>query len=555
MKKIVKIKLNNPGVRFQDLSVPGWLANSLLATIPLILILVWFLFKDSLGSYHNKMMDPEYNYLLNGVVVNENCLKTNFYDHPGTPMILYTGFVERIFSLFRNAPLLEDCIKNPETYLNVVNNVSIFLIVFILFYGGHLLYNKTTSIFTCLLVQSAIFVFDIPHYTSRVLAETILIFFILILVFQVIHNINTNSEGKRNKISTAILFALTLGILTATKISVFPLFFIPLLMLKNTRIRLIYGGFTVIFFFIFAYPVLFNLNSFYKWMKSILLHSGRYGSGDNVIISMPDFIQNLKILFNTYRIVFWFLFLNLIFIVGGILLKYSKKSSFSGKLYNAIIGLTICIIIQTIIVGKHFALHYYLPVIMMIPLNLYLLSNAFFDQWPFLYAKTVKGVVYLSAVIIIMIAMHRYVIVDTNIRYDILKKKEGTMSYINHNDLNIPLVFYSEAWNPYREMGLWFGSLFTGKYRTLFIEKFDELYPNRYFYVDQWDCFIDWESNRYPLNEILSRHDSLLFYSNRTGKNFNDFIPTSVLMDRISQDIIFHNSETNEILTKIKLTH
>ncbi|MBN2274521.1 MAG: hypothetical protein JXK95_09330 [Bacteroidales bacterium] len=501
------------------------------------------------------MMDPEYIYLLNGVVVNENHLKSDFYDCPGTPMVLYTGFVERIFSLFRNAPLLEDCIQNPETYLNAVNIVSIFLLVFILYYGGYFLYNRTKDIFTCLLVQSSIFAFDIVHYTSRVLAETVILFFLLIFIFQVIYYINTNSEENGNKSNAAVMFALTLGILTATKISVFPLFFIPLLLLKNTRSRLIYSGFAVLFFFIFAYPVLFNLNSFYKWMKSIFLHSGRYGSGDNVIISLPDFIQNLKTLFNMYRIVFYFLSLNLIVIVGGLFLKYREKSSFSNKVYDAIAGLTICIIIQTIIVGKHFALHYYLPVIMMIPLNVYLLSNVLIDQWPFRYAKTVKDVVFLIAVILIMMAMHRYVIVDTRIRYDIMRKRGKTINYIRNHPSDMSLVFNSEAWNPYQEMGLWFGSLFTRKYRTLFIEKFNEIYPNRYFYVDQWDCFIDWENNRYRLHEILSRHDSLLFFYNRTGKDFIDFIPTAVSSDSISQDIIFNNNETNEIMAKIRLTH
>jgi len=65
-------------------------------------------------------VDPEYIYLLNGVVAIEKPLQIDFYDCPGTPMILYTG-IEAIFNLFRNSPLMEDIVRNPEIYLNVIN--------------------------------------------------------------------------------------------------------------------------------------------------------------------------------------------------------------------------------------------------------------------------------------------------------------------------------------------------------------------------------------------------------------------------------------------------
>jgi hypothetical protein len=531
-----------------------WTKGIALSIIPLILLLVWFLFIDSHSTYHYEMVDPEYIYLFNGVVAVEKNMKTDFYDCPGTPMILFTAGVEKLLNVFRDAPFQDDVIRNPETYLKAVNVISIFLLIILLFAGGWMLYNKTRNLFLALLFQSTLLVYNVPHFTSRVLAETIALFFVPILIFQLIHYLESCSYEEKSKVRYAVYFALTIGMLTAVKISIFPLFLIPLLTIRNKKNRLIYLGMTMVFFLIFAYPVLFHLNNFYLWVKSMFMHSGRYGGGENRIVSIPDFVQNMKTLFNTYRLVFYLLFINAAVLFSGILPTIRKRIEFPDDKYRAIIGLTLCIILQTIMVSKHFSLHYFLPVLMMIPFNLYLIIKYLLAFWKFPYARIMESSVYLLAIIFIISSLHRYITTDTRIRYKSVKEKERTVDFVKHNLPGKTVVFNTEAWNPCQEVGIWFGSLFARKYRTFFTDKLNKTYPNRYFYVDSYGSFIDWYNNRFQLNEIIRQYDTIYFFDNRAPAGLSRFLPDSVRTDSIAIDTVYKYPERNETITLFRKT-
>jgi hypothetical protein len=524
----------------------------LLGIIPLVFILVSFLFKDSIDSYHYTMMDPEYIYLMNGVVANEKHLQTDFYDCPGTPMVVYTAIIERIVNFFRNTPLMEDVIKNPEMYLDAVNLVSNIILVFIIFLGGLALYNRSKNLLLALLFQSSIFLYDIPSFTSRVFAETIALFFIYILIFQVISYLELKPEEEKVRTRFAVFFAITIGILTATKISIFPLFFIPLIMLKKAKDRIIFSSLTIVFFLIFAYPVLLHMHTFYKWVKAMFMHSGRYGGGENKIVSIPDFMEHLKMLYNTYRLVFYQLFVNISIIVVIAVIRIRKKIPIPEDRYKAIIGVTLCYIIQIISIGKHFAFHYFLPSLMITTLNVYLLITFIFGLWKFRYIQLTERSLYLLAIILIGISMYRYVTTDTRIRYESMGKREKTTNFIFGKLSDHPVVINTEPWNPCPEAAVWFGSLFTRRYRPILLETLNRTYPNRYFYVDQYGCYIDWNSNQLKINDIISKHDSVYYICNRLAGNSEADPVFTRNNDSLVIDTLFSFPERSEIIALLR---
>ena len=315
----------------------------LLGIIPLIFIVVWFLFHDSLDSYYYTMMDPEYAYLFNGITVIENHGRVDYYDHPGTPLEVLMAVTIQFIHIFRDEPLMDDVLKNPELYLKAMNVVLVALLIAILFFAGRFTFRRTGNLGLSLLVQATPLPFGIPHFMARVIPETLAILLVLILIILIMDYIVSIDKMPANN-KHAVLFSIIIAVILATKISMFPLFFIPLLLLKKTKKRLIYTGLTVILFLLVAYPVLLNFNSFFQWIKSLFMHSGHYGSGNTNILSVPDFTRNLKTLYESYRQVFYLLFMNLAIIAGGILLKMRKKIPFPAEPYNAIIGLSVCYI-------------------------------------------------------------------------------------------------------------------------------------------------------------------------------------------------------------------
>jgi hypothetical protein len=161
----------------------------------------------------------------------------------------------------------------------------------------------------------------------------------------------------------------------------------------------------------------------------------------------------------------------------------------------------------------------------------------------------IENSVYLLAIVLIMGALHRYITTDTRFRYKSVKEKQRTIDFIRHNLPGKTVLFNTEAWNPCQEVGIWFGSLFARKYRTLFTDKLNELYPNRFFFVEPYDSYINWYNKRYHLNEIIRQYDSVYFFDNRAPVGLSRFLPDSVRTDSVSIDTIYKYPERNETIT------
>jgi hypothetical protein len=546
-------------LNFYDYLKSAWLNKNfrngfnglLLAVIPLIYSIVWFLFNDSVDSYFYTMMDPEYSYLLNGVVAIENNGNVDFFDHPGTTIEIFNAGTIRLIHMFREDPIIDDVLKNPELYLNAINNVLGVLLIGLLVFGGIFVLRKTGNPGLALLVQATPLLFNIPNFMARVIPESLAILFILILIILIIAYIESKKEMHAGNTYT-ILFSVTIAVILATKISMLPLFFIPLLLLNKGKKRLLYCGLIVLFFLLAAYPVLLHLNRFFQWIKLLFLHSGQYGSGEANFISVQDFIRNLNILYDSYRLVFYLLFANLTIMAGGILLKRKKTLPFPTEKYNAIVGLTLCYVLQIIMISKHFGLHYFLPSLMLVTMNVYLIIAFLLSFRRLKYARMIESSLYLVVVIAILFYMFHYVKTDTRIRYESMHKREKTTHFIHAGLPESPVVFHSESWNPRQDMAIWFGSVFTNKCRYIFVNKMNEIYPNRYFYADYYGCYLDWFNNHYELNEIVDKHDSVVFIYNRISESAAAFLTRSNQCNSFTVDTLYNYPERSENITMLK---
>jgi hypothetical protein len=498
------------------------------------------------------MIDPEYAYLLNGVVMLENSFKVDFIDSPGTTIEVLSACIIKIFHVFRNDDLAKDLISNPEIYLRIISLSLMVSLLVLLFTGGYLIYRKTNNLSLAMFFQSTPLFYGISHYMARILPEAVGVILVIALVFIIVLYIeDQNNQYLENKFSlySGVLVAAVL----ATKISFFPLFFLPLFIIARLRHRLYYL-FSVIFFFsIFAYPVIVNFNDFFKWMKAILTHTGKYGYGNPGFVNWEEFITNASRLINFQKIAFYLLVINILVLLFSLLVKFSKLKLKSSSILRIISGLTLAIILQTIMVSKHFALHYFLPVLLLSSLNIYLLIKFACNQasWPFM--RLIEKSIFLIPLIFVLHFVHQYAKGDTAGRYQAKEYRKSTINFIQNYKTDLPIVIASDAWTPYPEFGLWFGSLFTRKYRHTLVERLEDIYPNRYFYVDHQKCFIDWKNNEYQLKDILNKHGGLCFYYNRQERTMDSFyqIPGKHLPLKVTA--LFNNPSTNECLVEIQL--
>ena len=115
-----------------------------LLLLPLIFLYFGFNFHRCTYGF-----DPEYAYLMNGLMIN-NAYHVGHVDNPGTTVQWYSAFVLRSVHLFRNSDdINKDVILNPDHYieygrkgLNILNSLMIFILGFFIYrFTGNLLYS------------------------------------------------------------------------------------------------------------------------------------------------------------------------------------------------------------------------------------------------------------------------------------------------------------------------------------------------------------------------------------------------------------------------------
>jgi len=175
--------------------------------------------------------------------------------------------------------------------------------------------------------------------------------------------------------SFALLSAFGLSI----KLSFIPVLIIPFIIVPKWKSKLIFVGLTVLMFFIIAFPVTLQLNIFWGWIKNLFMHSGTYGKGESNIIDIQQFKSNIREMYNLEKR-FFFVLITMVAAMIGYFTIFRKKAD--KKLLIAGIAIAVTIAIQLLLVGKHFAHRYFIPVLMFAPLMVFLIGEIIKKFYP-----------------------------------------------------------------------------------------------------------------------------------------------------------------------------
>jgi hypothetical protein len=274
-------------------------ATLILLLIPAGLFLLSLILHNARGPYYlGYNTDPSYVYLFNSL--NVALLKGPLhFDHPGTPVQIIGAIILLIkWSLsFITGNLLgftDSVLLYPESYLRVINIVLNILISIGAFYAAYKLLLTTNSLLTSLIVQISLLSYLIIFAVQTdVSPEPLLVFLTLLLMIPIISlvfsSLSCNEAGELN---IAKIVGIIVGFGLAAKVTYFP-FIILLWLFNNKKSRLVFLICCLLSFILFTAPIFLQLPRLLKWLLSLAIYSGAYGSGNP---GLPSAAQ----LFNTF---------------------------------------------------------------------------------------------------------------------------------------------------------------------------------------------------------------------------------------------------------------
>jgi len=373
-----------------------------LSFFPAALFSVGIVYAFITGPYFLRGVDPEYAYLLNGLLIADLKLDLGFIYHPGTPVQCIAAIVMRIVHVFRPGnTLVHDVMLNPEMYIKFILFTVITLNALTLFCLGYLVYRKCQNMYVAIFLQLTPFAHVLTlEVLRRLMPEPLMNIFIcgwILLIIQFIYNSPGELNSKRYALWSGILF----GISLADKLTFLPFFIIPLILLPEWKNKVLYVLYSVGAFLIFAFPVTLKIAYFYNWVKDITLHTGSYGGGEKGFFKWNEFKDHLGLHFsNTGILAGVVLILLLITIIR--FLVYRKFQFPMLVRIKAAIAIILVIAVEYLISSKHFAFHYIIPAILLTITCILLIVLVLKDMFPGIVKPVVMNIMLIIAGTIIL---------------------------------------------------------------------------------------------------------------------------------------------------------
>ena len=328
--------------------------------------------------------DPSYVYLLNGYqYVTGNSVY--HVDHPGsTTQIIFgiTSFLIWVFN-FSEIGFKEFIIQNPDFLILTFQLLTSILHVYLI----SLIFNRVrtksgniTAFLTAFAPMYAINTYAGFNYWTIPASDSTALILIEILLLYLIRLDEGKGFFKKNK--QYISFGILIGLLLMTKLNATPVVILIFLVSGFKRkIEVLIA--TLIVTSVMIYRISNQLEALTEWVKKLLLHSGRHGSGEG-FVNLKEFLDNLDKLTTDWRIVPFLLLLN----IFGIYLTWTHKDIYYQELKSICI-ITLIISIEVLLYARSGTQHYFLL------------------SWPFI-AYTYGSILRISENVKI-IKMHKYI--------------------------------------------------------------------------------------------------------------------------------------------------
>ncbi len=534
----------------------------ILLLFPLFYFFAGAFFRLILEDPSLRSIDPDYVYFMSGLNISEGYLKVKHIDHPGSPLQYLVAVVFRMVWLFRKNPsgFIEDVLSHPDLYLSMVNLAITVLVSAALFITGKYVYKKTTSITYGMLVQTLPFISVILYeIIGRITLELLLPLPMLALSAFLIRHVSSNCEKFTNRELLLLGFILAFGL--SLKLTLIPLWFIPLIIVKSWRGKILVLASAIVFFLVIAFPVTLQIERFWHWTKDLFLHSGQYGSGEGNIVDFAKLKENLGQIIRLQKH-FSYLVAAIIILIPLAIIWFKKHQTPHGnKLIYVSAAVVAAIIVQAIMSGKHYAPRYFMPALMFGPVLIFLLAEIVKAFYP---VKIIKTLLALSIVFFLLwnVKQQLGIINYTSEAYEkqiAARNMTRNMAKTLEQPSGIKIIVSQDYGCPFPEYALHFSTVWSAPaLRENYLEKLAKLYPDTYQYTT-WDGnFIYW-GNPLDLEKIIREQIPVYLYL----ENNNDELygkTVTKLKDVLEKDfsvqkkLLFENPVNGEELLQLFFT-
>jgi hypothetical protein len=520
----------------------------LLLVLPVMMALAAVLLKDARGPYWlGSNSDPEYVYLLNAA--NLAGLKgVGHIDHPGTPVQVLGAVTIRVVHFFNFSPGIDwhtDVLRRPEYYLKAINIVMIVLNVLMLLTLGMFTYFLAKNFWLSIWLQLSPFFsitlleFGLPRVTPEPLLFFSSSLMMAVLVFVLIHPGHLTTPGK--KVIMIFIFGVIIGFGTACKITFIPLVVIPLILLSKIKNKILFLFAAVISFVIFTLPIIRMYPRFFDWIFNLFTHSGHYGGGAAKLVSTQKYFKNIKILLAGNPFFSIILVLALAIVVITVLVPRLRQTHCAAIHFKLLAAVAAAQVTGLLMVAKHSAHHYLLPVLNLSGMAFFLIFLYFkrngrikeaptyhtpgegrgepcvhpaspgrsLGAQPGMITKifTISMVIFLVILFVLANPVGQWNKTITRLK-NLKQQSLAVHQEVINNYKGYVKIFYYGSSSP--EYALKFGNDLSRSYHSQLLEK---LYKNVYFYDTWTKRFAGFDYNRtIPFATIREKHGNKIIF-------------------------------------------
>ena len=530
------------------------LQKALLVIIPLLYFIVGSYFRNLLGNLSLRSCDPEYIYFMSGLNVADGVIKVGHIDNPGTPLQLLVALVFRVVYFIRSTPtpFLDDVLLHPDLYIGIVSQTIAALTTILLLFAGWKVFKYTGNLFYAVLLQTSVFLPVIWYdLVGRVAPELMMPFPVILMSVLIIDIYTRNMEIGLTEIgSFAFLSAFGLAI----KLSFIPVLIIPFIIVPKWKSKLIFVGLTVLIFFIIAFPVTLQLDIFWGWIKNLFMHSGTYGKGEANIIDIQQFKSNIHEMYNLEKRFFYVMITLVIALIGyfAIFRKNADK-----KLLIAGIAIAVTIAIQLLLVGKHFAHRYFIPVLMLAPLMVFLTAEIIRKIYP---KKITLWAVNLLIVLLLISNIgynHFWLNMKTEAMGNDIANRMPTWHIAQSLEKDSYKIITSQNYgSPFIEYTLFYSQVWANnEKRAEYNEVLGRLYPRAFSYFT-WNDEMKYWKYKFNADSIINSGSKTYLYVERDEQALFDKTIVKLHSEdtsrfKIENRLLYRNPATTEVIYEL----
>lgn len=489
----------------------------ILCILPIFHFFISVVLHQRIGYFYLTSTDPEYFYLMSGGALSNLNLDIGFIDHPGSPINIVVAIASKItFLLSGENNIYQDIVKNPELYIFTSNLLFNVVLSIIIYYLGSVTIKHTNNLKLALILQAGFFSnMAIIPITARLLPEGFMLLplgVLIIILLNYLYDKNCETHWKKY----IILFSIIIGWGTATKLSFAPFIIIPLFLVPGLKRKLAIMAFSIIFFFIIAFPVLHHLNRYWHWVSNLFIHSGIYGTGESNVFDVQAAFNNVFVLFKKFKVVFGLMAAILIL---NIYLFFNKKFPSYNKYRNVSLACVTGGIFFVLFVSKHFKFHYFFPELLFQGFFIFLLLYPFilkFNRNKFIISIEWLGFVF--ALFLMGSSLHSLSSSGyTNRKDNQLSRIVQFKSEIDTNDLLIISGYY--AGTPFKEFSLSQGYHLSGPVKKYYKQPLFNKYKNSFIYYEWSNKFFNW--NKFVDAQYILQQSKPIYVYISKGKESN----------------------------------